>query len=413
MTAPASPPKKVVLAYSGGLDTSIILKWLEVEYGCEVVTFTADLGQGEELEPARRKALEMGVAQRNIFIEDLREEFVRDYVFPMFRANAVYEGVYLLGTSIARPLIARRQIEIAEMVGADAVCHGATGKGNDQVRFELGYYALNPDIRVIAPWRDWAFRSRSDLIAFAEAQAIPVPADKQGEAPFSVDANLLHTSSEGKVLEDPGVAAPDYVYQRTVDPEDAPDTPETITIGFERGDAVSINGATLSPAALLTELNALGRTHGIGRLDLLENRFVGMKSRGIYETPGGTILLAAHRGIEQITLDRGAAHLKDELMPRYAELIYNGFWWSPEREMLQAAIDHSQACVSGEVALKLYKGGVHLVGRSSPYSLYSEAHVTFEDDAGAYDQKDAEGFIKLNALRLRLLAARDKRMGRN
>ena len=408
-----TPPKKVVLAYSGGLDTSIILKWLETELGCEVVTFTADLGQGEELEPARRKALEMGIAPENIFIEDLREDFVRDYVFPMFRANAVYEGVYLLGTSIARPLIAKRQIEIAEMVGADAVCHGATGKGNDQVRFELGYYALKPDIRVIAPWRDWELKSRTDLIEFAERHGIPVPADKQGEAPFSVDANLLHTSSEGKVLEDPGEEAPDFVFQRTVDPEDGPDKPEIVTIGFEKGDPVSVNGEALAPAALLAELNALGRTHGIGRLDLLENRFVGMKSRGIYETPGGTVLLAAHRGIEQITLDRGAAHLKDELMPKYAELIYNGFWWSPEREMLQAAIDHSQQHVTGEVRLKLYKGGVHLIGRTSPRSLYSEAHVTFEDDAGAYDQKDAEGFIKLNALRLRLLAARDKRLGRN
>ncbi|MEO1568854.1 MAG: argininosuccinate synthase [Pseudomonadota bacterium] len=409
----AKPPKKVVLAYSGGLDTSIILKWLQVEFGCEVVTFTADLGQGEELEPARQKALDAGIRPENIFIEDLREAFVTDYVFPMFRANAVYEGVYLLGTSIARPLIAKRQIEIAEAVGADAVCHGATGKGNDQVRFELGYYALNPDVRVIAPWRDWAFKSRTDLLAFAEAQGIAVPADKRGEAPFSVDANLLHTSSEGKVLEDPGTQAPDFVYQRTVSPEDAPDTPEMITIGFEKGDAVSVNGEALSPASLLTRLNDLGRTHGIGRLDLLENRFVGMKSRGIYETPGGTILLVAHRGIEEITLDRGAAHLKDELMPRYAELIYNGFWWSPEREMLQAAIDHSQAHVTGEVTLKLYKGAAHLAARTSPYSLYSEAHVTFEDDAGAYDQKDAEGFIKLNALRLRLLAARDKRMGRN
>ncbi|MEO1787192.1 MAG: argininosuccinate synthase [Pseudomonadota bacterium] len=409
----AKPPKKVVLAYSGGLDTSIILKWLQVEFGCEVVTFTADLGQGEELEPARRKALDAGIRPENIFIEDLREAFVTDYVFPMFRANAVYEGVYLLGTSIARPLIAKRQIEIAKAVGADAVCHGATGKGNDQVRFELGYYALNPDVRVIAPWRDWAFKSRTDLLAFAEAQGIAVPADKRGEAPFSVDANLLHTSSEGKVLEDPGMQAPDFVYQRTVSPEDAPDTPEMITIGFEKGDAVSVNGEALSPASLLTRLNDLGRTHGIGRLDLLENRFVGMKSRGIYETPGGTILLVAHRGIEEITLDRGAAHLKDELMPRYAELIYNGFWWSPEREMLQAAIDQSQAHVTGEVTLKLYKGAAHLAARTSPYSLYSEAHVTFEDDAGAYDQKDAEGFIKLNALRLRLLAARDKRMGRN
>ena len=408
-----TPPKKVVLAYSGGLDTSIILKWLQTEFGCEVVTFTADLGQGEELEPAREKALKMGIKPENIFIEDLRESFVADYVFPMFRANAVYEGVYLLGPSIARPLIAKRQIEIAEAVGADAVCHGATGKGNDQVRFELGYYALKPDIRVIAPWRDWSFKSRTDLLKFAEEHGIPVPGDKRGEAPFSVDANLLHTSSEGKVLEDPGEAAPDFVFQRTVDPVDAPDTPEIIKIGFEKGDAVSINGEAMSPATLLTALNEYGRKHGIGRLDLLENRFVGMKSRGIYETPGGTILLTAHRGIEQITLDRGAAHLKDELMPKYAELIYNGFWWSPEREMLQAAIDASQTYVTGEVTLQLYKGAAHLVGRTSPYSLYSEAHVTFEDDAGAYDQKDAEGFIKLNALRLRLLAARDKRVGRN
>lgn len=413
MSLSTNPPKKVVLAYSGGLDTSIILKWLETEFGCEVVTFTADLGQGEELGPARDKALQLGIKEENIFIDDLREDFVRDYVFPMFRANTVYEGVYLLGTSIARPLISKRQIEIAEQVGADAVCHGATGKGNDQVRFELGYYALNPDIRVIAPWRDWEFKSRTDLLEFAEKHGIPVPTDKRGEAPFSVDANLLHTSSEGKALEDPGVAAPEFVFQRTVSPEEAPDTPQEITVGFERGDAVSVDGEKLSPAELLTKLNELGRKHGIGRLDLLENRFVGMKSRGIYETPGGTILLAAHRGIEQVTMDRGAAHLKDELMPRYAELIYNGFWWSPEREMLQAAIDASQTMVTGEVTLKLYKGATHLVARTSPYSLYSEAHVTFEDDAGAYDQKDAEGFIKLNALRLRLLAARDKKAGRN
>ena len=406
-------PKKVDLAYSGGLDTSIILKWLETEFGCEVVTFTADLGQGEELEPAREKALQLGIKPENIFIDDLREDFVRDYVFPMFRANAVYEGVYLLGTSIARPLIAKRQIEIAQAVGADAVCHGATGKGNDQIRFELGYYALQPDIKVIAPWRDWDFKSRTDLLDFAEKHGIPIAADKRGEAPFSVDANLLHTSSEGKALEDPGVEAPEFVHQRTVNPEDAPDTPEIITVGFERGDAVSINGETMSPATLLTALNAYGRKHGIGRLDLLENRFIGMKSRGIYETPGGTILLVAHRGIEQITIDKGAAHLKDELMPKYAELIYNGFRWSPEREMLQAAIDHSQRYVTGEVTLKLYKGAAHLMTRTSPYSLYSEAHVTFEDDAGAYDQKDAEGFIKLNALRLRLLAKRDKDAGRN
>ncbi|WP_367187583.1 argininosuccinate synthase [Henriciella sp.] len=413
MASPETPPKKVVLAYSGGLDTSIILKWLETEFGCEVVTFTADLGQGEELGPARDKALKMGIPEKNIFIEDLREDFVRDYVFPMFRANAVYEGVYLLGTSIARPLIAKRQIEIAEQVGADAVCHGATGKGNDQVRFELGYYALNPDIRVIAPWRDWAFKSRTDLLQFAEDQGIEITKDKRGEAPFSVDANLLHSSSEGKVLEDPAEPAPEFVHMRTIPPEDAPDTPEIITIQFEKGDPVAINNEAMSPATLLTALNEYGRKHGIGRLDLLENRFVGMKSRGIYETPGGTILLTAHRGIEQSTLDRGAAHLKDELMPKYAELIYNGFWWSPEREMLQAAIDHSQRYVTGEVTLKLYKGATHLVGRSSPYSLYSEKIVTFEDDRGAYDQKDAEGFIKLNALRLRLLAGRDKEAGRN
>ena len=413
MATPTTAPKKVVLAYSGGLDTSIILKWLQTEFGCEVVTFTADLGQGEELEPARAKALKMGIREENIFIEDLREDFVRDYVFPMFRANAVYEGVYLLGTSIARPLIAKRQIEIAQAVGADAVCHGATGKGNDQVRFELGYYALQPDIRVIAPWRDWDFKGRSDLIKFAEEHGIPVPADKRGEAPFSVDANLLHTSSEGKALEDPAVETPDFVYQRTVSPEDAPDQPEYITIQFEKGDPVAINNEEMSPATLLTKLNEYGGKHGIGRLDLLENRFVGMKSRGMYETPGGTILLTAHRGIEQAALDKGAAHLKDELMPKYAELIYNGFWWSPEREMLQAAIDHSQRYVSGEVKLKLYKGQAYLIGRSSPYSLYSEKIVTFEDDHGAYDQKDAEGFIRLNALRLRLLAGRDRKFGKN
>ncbi|WP_411819175.1 argininosuccinate synthase [Hyphococcus formosus] len=396
--------KKVVLAYSGGLDTSVILKWLQVEYGCEVVTFTADLGQGEELEPARRKAERAGI--KDIYIEDVREEFVRDFVFPMFRANAVYEGLYLLGTSIARPLIAKRLVEIAKETGADAIAHGATGKGNDQVRFELNAYALNPDIRVIAPWRDWDLNSREKLIAFAEAHQIEIPKDKRGEAPFSVDANLLHTSSEGKVLEDPAVPAPDYVYQRTVDPEAAPDQPEIIEVGFERGDAVSINGQKLSPAELLTKLNELGGKHGIGRLDLVENRFVGMKSRGIYETPGGTVLLAAHRGIEQITLDRGAAHLKDELMPRYAELIYNGFWYSPEREMLQAAIDKSQEHVSGSVTLKLYKGSADVIGRSSENTIYSEAHVTFEEDM-VYDQKDAEGFIKLNALRLKLLARRN------
>jgi len=400
--------KKVVLAYSGGLDTSIILKWLQTTYGCEVVTFTADLGQGEELEPARKKAEMLGI--KEIFIDDLREEFVRDYVFPMFRANALYEGVYLLGTSIARPLIAKRQIEIAALTGADAVCHGATGKGNDQVRFELSYYALNPDIKVVAPWREWDLTSRTKLIEFAEKHQIPIAKDKRGEAPFSVDANLLHTSSEGKALEDPAQEAPDFVYQRTISPEEAPDKPTYIEIGFEKGDAVSIDGKVLSPASLLARLNELGGKNGIGRLDLVENRFVGMKSRGIYETPGGTILLAAHRGIESITLDRGAMHLKDELMPRYAELIYFGFWWSPEREMLQALIDKSQEMVTGTVRLKLYKGNVAVVGRTSPYSLYSMAHVTFEEDAGAYDQKDAQGFIKLNALRLRLLAARNKRI---
>jgi argininosuccinate synthase len=397
-------PQKVVLAYSGGLDTSIILKWLQVEYGCEVVTFTADLGQGEELEPARKKAEMLGV--RDIYIEDLREEFVRDFVFPMFRANALYEGLYLLGTSIARPLISKRLVEIARETGADAVAHGATGKGNDQVRFELSAAALDPDIRVIAPWREWTLSSRSALLDFAEKHQIPIARDKRGEAPFSVDANLLHTSSEGKVLEDPAEPAPPYVYQRTVDPEDAPDAPEHVEIGFERGDAVAVNGERLSPAALLTRLNEIGGRHGIGRLDLVEGRFVGMKSRGIYETPGGMLLLEAHRGLEQITLDRGQAHLKDELMPRYAELIYNGFWFSPEREMLQAAIDHSQAHVTGTARLKLYKGAARCVGRRSEHSLYSEAHVTFEDDAGAYDQKDAAGFITLNALRLRLLARR-------
>ena len=404
-----SSPKKVVLAYSGGLDTSIILKWLQTEYGCEVVTFTADLGQGEELEPARKKAELLGVKPENIYIEDLREEFVRDFVFPMFRANALYEGQYLLGTSIARPLIAKRLVEIAEATGADAVAHGATGKGNDQVRFELSAYALNPGIRVIAPWREWTLTSRTKLLAFAEENQIPIAKDKRGEAPFSVDANLLHTSSEGKVLEDPAEEAPEYVYQRTVSPEAAPDKPEYVEIGFDRGDAVSIDGEKLSPAELLTRLNVLGGRHGIGRIDLVEGRFVGMKSRGVYETPGGTILLAAHRGIESITLDRGAAHLKDELMPRYAELIYNGFWFSPERDMLQALIDRSQEHVEGTVRLKLYKGSASVVGRSSPKSLYSEQHVNFEDDAGAYDQKDAAGFIKINALRLRLLGMRDRR----
>jgi argininosuccinate synthase len=403
-----SAPKKVVLAYSGGLDTSIILKWLQSEYNCEVVTFTADLGQGEELEPARKKAEMLGV--REIHIEDLREEFVRDFVFPMFRANALYEGLYLLGTSIARPLISKRLVEIAAATGADAISHGATGKGNDQVRFELSAYALNPDIKVIAPWRLWDLTSRTKLIDFAQKNQIPIAKDKRGEAPFSVDANLLHTSSEGKVLEDPAEEAPDYVYQRTVNPEDAPDRAEYVEIGFEQGDAVSIDGDLLSPAHILTRLNELGGRHGIGRLDLVEGRFVGMKSRGIYETPGGTILLEAHRGIEQITLDRGQAHLKDELMPRYAELIYNGFWFSPEREMLQAAIDKSQEHVTGTVRLKLYKGLARTIGRWSEHSLYSEAHVTFEEDAGAYDQKDAQGFIQLNALRLKLLAARKKRL---
>ncbi|MFC3695414.1 argininosuccinate synthase [Chenggangzhangella methanolivorans] len=401
--------KKVVLAYSGGLDTSVILKWLQTTYGCEVVTFTADLGQGEELEPARKKAELLGIKPDNIFIDDLREEFVRDFVFPMFRANAVYEGQYLLGTSIARPLIAKRQIDILRATGADAVCHGATGKGNDQVRFELSYYALEPDVTVIAPWREWDLTSRTRLIEFAEQHQIPISKDKRGEAPFSVDANLLHSSSEGKVLEDPELAAPEDVHMRTISPEDAPDQPTLVQIGFEKGDAVSIDGEALSPASLLTRLNELGRANGIGRLDLVENRFVGMKSRGVYETPGGTILLAAHRAIESITLDRGAAHLKDELMPRYAELIYNGFWFSPEREMLQAAIDHSQSGVTGTVRLKLYKGNVIVQGRSSPNSLYDQELVTFEDGAVAYDHRDAAGFIKLNALRLRTLAARRNR----
>ncbi len=406
---PSIKPKKVVLAYSGGLDTSIILKWLQTEYGAEVVTFTADLGQGEEVEPARQKALLMGIKPDNIFIDDLREEFVRDFVFPMFRANTVYEGQYLLGTAIARPLIAKRQIEIARAVGADAVCHGATGKGNDQVRFELGYYALEPDIAVIAPWREWDFASREQLIAFAEAHQIPISKDKRGEAPFSVDANLLHSSSEGKVLEDPAVEAPEYVHQRTIAPEDAPDKPTYIEIDFEGGDPVAIDGEASSPAALLTRLNTLGRDNGIGRLDLVENRFVGMKSRGVYETPGGTILLAAHRGIESITLDGGAAHLKDEIMPRYAQLIYNGFWFSPEREMLQALIDHSQTHVSGRVRIKLYKGNATVVGRESPLALYDQNLVTFEEGTSGYSQQDAAGFIRLNALRLRSAAHRLKR----
>ncbi len=401
--------KRVVLAYSGGLDTSIILKWLQESYGCEVVTFTADLGQGEELEPARSKALMLGIKKEHIFIEDLREEFLRDYVFPMFRANALYEGVYLLGTSIARPLIAKRQIEIAHKTGADAVCHGATGKGNDQVRFELTYYALDPSIKIIAPWREWSFKSRTDLIEFARQHQIPVTKDKEGEAPFSVDANLLHSSSEGKVLEDPALEAPKIVYQRTISPMDAPDAVTEIRIGFDKGDPVSLDGKKMAPADLFAKLNKLGHDNGIGRLDLVENRFVGMKSRGIYETPGGTILLSAHRAMESITLDRGAAHLKDELMPKYAELIYNGFWFSPEREMLQALIDKSQEHVEGEVRLKLYKGNVIVTGRESPKSLYAADLVTFEDDKGAYDQKDAEGFIRLNALRLRTLAMRKRR----
>ncbi|HEX4261893.1 MAG TPA: argininosuccinate synthase [Acetobacteraceae bacterium] len=401
--------RKVVLAYSGGLDTSVILRWLQTTYRCEVVTFTADLGQGEELEPARRKAEMFGV--REIFVDDLRETFVRDFVFPMFRANALYEGQYLLGTSIARPLIAQRQIEIAEATGADAVAHGATGKGNDQVRFELSYYALKPDVKVIAPWREWDLTSRTKLLEFAEANQIPIARDKRGDAPFSVDANLLHSSSEGKILEDPAQEAPEIVYQRTIRPEDAPDRATIVAIDFEHGDAVAIDGERLSPASLLTKLNALGRANGIGRLDLVENRFVGMKSRGVYETPGGTVLIAAHRGIESITLDREAAHLKDGLMPRYAELIYNGFWFSPERRMLQAAIDESQQSVTGRVRLKLYKGNVAVIGRESPNSLYSMKHVTFEDDEGAYDQFDAQGFIKLQALRLRLGAAIGRRGG--
>lgn len=405
-------PKKVVLAYSGGLDTSIILKWLQTEYGCEVVTFTADLGQGEELDPAREKALLLGIRPENIHIIDVREEFVRDFVFPMFRANAVYEGLYLLGTSIARPLIAKHLVEIAQKSGADAVAHGATGKGNDQVRFELGVAALDPSIRVIAPWREWDLTSRTKLIEFAEQNQIPIAKNKRGEAPFSVDANLLHTSSEGTVLENPAIEAPDYVASRITAVEDAPDTPEFIEVSFEKGDAVAINGEALSPATILARLNALGGKHGIGILDFVENRFVGMKSRGLYETPGGTILLEAHRGIEQITLDSGAGHLKDSIMPRYAELIYNGFWFSPEREALQALIDKTQEHVTGTVKLKLYKGMARTVARWSDHSLYSEKHVTFEEDAGAYDQKDAAGFIRLNALRLRLIATRNARVAK-
>ncbi|HEV2651917.1 MAG TPA: argininosuccinate synthase [Rhizomicrobium sp.] len=405
----AKSVKKVVLAYSGGLDTSVILKWLQTAYGAEVITFTADLGQGEELEPARKKAELLGIKPENIYIEDVREEFVRDYVFPMFRANAVYEGVYLLGTSIARPLIAKKQIEIAERLGADAVSHGSTGKGNDQVRYELSYYALKPDIKIIAPWREWDLTSRTKLIEFAETHQIPIAKDKRGEAPFSVDANLLHSSSEGKVLEDPAVEPESIVFQRTIAPEDAPDKATVIEIGFAKGDPISVNGEKLSPASLLAKLNEYGKANGIGRLDLVENRFVGMKSRGVYETPGGTILHVAHRAMESITLDRGAAHLKDELMPRYAELIYNGFWFTPEREMLQALIDRSQEFVAGTVRLKLYKGNVIVIGRESPYSLYSQDLVTFEDDHGAYDQKDAQGFIKLNGLRLRTLAMRKRK----
>src|SRR5919197_2149477 len=402
--------KKVVLAYSGGLDTSIILKWLQETYGCEVVTFTADLGQGEELEPARRKAELLGIRPENIFIEDLREEFVGDYVFPMFRANALYEGVYLLGTSIARPLIAKRLVEIAKESGADAIAHGATGKGNDQVRFELSAYALNPDIKVIAPWRDWSFKSRTELLDFAEKHQIPIAKDKRGDAPFSVDANILHSSSEGKVLEDPWQEPPEFVHQRTVSPMDAPDKVTEITIDFRKGDAVALNGKALSPSSQLAALNDLGRDNGIGRLDMVENRFVGMKSRGVYETPGGTILLAAHRAIESITLDRGAMHLKDELMPKYAELVYYGFWFAPEREMLQAAIDKSQEFVTGRIRLKLYKGSVAVVGRSSPYSLYDQELVTFEEGAVAYDHRDAAGFIRLNALRLRTLGKRRRKL---
>lgn len=406
-TAARKDVKKVVLAYSGGLDTSVILRWLQKTYGCEVVTFTADLGQGEELEPARKKAEMFGV--KDIFVEDLRETFVKDFVFPMFRANTLYEGQYLLGTSIARPLIAQRQIEIARQVGADAVAHGATGKGNDQVRFELAYYALQPDITVIAPWREWDLTSRTRLLSFAEENQIPIARDKRGEAPFSVDANLLHSSSEGKLLEDPAIGPDEIVFQRTISPEAAPDVATEITIDFVSGDPVAINGVSMSPATLLTRLNELGKANGIGRLDLVENRFVGMKSRGIYETPGGTILLTAHRSIESITLDREAMHLKDSLMPRYAAIIYNGLWFSPERRMLQALIDASQHSVTGRVRLKLYKGNVICVGRESPNSLYDTRVVTFEDDEGAYNQEDAQGFIKLNALRLRLGA----QIGRN
>jgi argininosuccinate synthase len=406
-----SDVKKVVLAYSGGLDTSVILKWLQTTYACEVVTFTADLGQGEELGPARDKAILLGIKPENIFIDDLREEFTRDFVFPMFRMNALYEGQYLLGTSIARPLIAKRQIEIARQVGADAVCHGATGKGNDQVRFELGYYAMEPSIKIIAPWREWDLSSRTKLIAFAESHQIPIAKDKYGEAPFSVDANLLHSSSEGKVLEDPAVEAPEMVYMRTIAPEAAPDKATVITVDFVKGDPVAIDGVTMSPATLLTKLNELGKANGIGRLDLVENRFVGMKSRGVYETPGGTILHQAHRGIESITLDREAMHLKESLMPRYAELVYYGFWFTPEREMIQALCDRSQEHVTGRVTLKLYKGNVSVIGRESPFSLYDQELVTFEEGAVAYDHRDAQGFIRLNALRLRTLEMRRRKAG--
>ena len=400
-------PRKVVLAYSGGLDTSIILKWLQLNYNYEVVTFTADIGQKEELEPAREKALLLGVKPENIFIEDLREEFVRDFVFPMFRSNALYEGQYLLGTAIARPLISKKLIEIANKVNADAVSHGATGKGNDQVRFELSCYALNPNIKIISPWREWDLNSRSKLLEFAEKNQIPISKDKKGEAPFSVDANILHTSSEGKVLEDPSEIAPEYVFQRTCSPENAPEDAEIIKIKFEAGDMIAINDQKMKGHDLLEKLNQLGSKHGIGRLDLVEGRFIGMKSRGIYETPGGTILLEAHRAIESITLDRGASHLKDELMPKYSELIYNGLWYSPEREMLQSLINTSQEYVEGEVTLKLYKGSVRSIARQSKQSLYSEKQVTFEDDEGIYNQGDASGFIKLNALRLKLLAQRN------
>nr|ADI18357.1 argininosuccinate synthase [uncultured actinobacterium HF4000_04C13] len=402
-----TPVDKVVLAYSGGLDTSVILRWLEEEYGCEVVTFTADLGQGEELEPARAKAEAMGVSE--IYIEDLREEFVRDYVFPMFRANALYEGEYLLGTSIARPLIAKRLVEIADETGADAISHGATGKGNDQVRFELGAYALRPDIRIIAPWREWDLGSRQSLLDYAEKHGIPVEMKRGAKSPYSMDANLLHISYEGGPLEDPWQEPASEMWRWSVSPEMAPDEATYLDLTYENGDVVALDGTPMTPATVLAELNRVGGANGIGRTDIVENRFVGMKSRGAYETPGGTILLRAHRAIESITLDRGVAHLKDEMMPRYAELIYNGFWFSPEREMLQVAIDHSQAFVNGRVRLRLYKGNVAVVGRESDDTLFDEAIVTFEEDDGAYNQADAEGFIKLNALRLRTLARRAAR----